>query len=92
MPLSTRNKALGAFRLGGARLVSMRALQDTVFTIVKTLKHPALFSLFVLVSVAVIFFRGVEFGILGIAVLLYANYILAKKIRSPLACAMPEKK
>lgn len=37
-------------------------------------------------------FRGVEFGFVGMAVLLYANHALAKKIRAPLACAMPEKK
>lgn len=54
MPLSTRNKVLGAFRLGGARLDFMRAVRDTVFTIAKTLKRPWLFLLFACVSVAVI--------------------------------------
>ena len=41
--------------------------------------------------VGVLPFNGVEFGLLGIVALLYANRELAKKIRAPLACDMPKR-
>ncbi len=36
-------------------------------------------------------FRGAEFGIIGIVLLLWANYSLTKKILAPLTCNMPKK-